>query len=236
MAMNTIDLGGQTVICEDIKVGATRSGQAGTSLSSTELTLLDGVTAGTATASKVLTVDANKELDWTYTSSSTSGSTSVEPLTLASTLTGVGGVGGRAKFSLTSNVALGGWSNALKAEMTYGASGRTTGLGSAFVAEMTLSAGTSSGTYAPLEIELNLGTSASTGTQTSFAYMSVNGAAAGTFDTNGGIFSINGVTINSGKVIQAAAVSDIDSTHAMRIFINGTAYYIPLHTSATFAP
>ena len=79
-------------------------------------------------------------------------------------MSGAGADGGRAKFDMSTNVALGSFSNALKAEVTYGASGRTTGLGSAFVAEMTLSAGTSSGTYAPIEIELNMGTSGSTGT------------------------------------------------------------------------
>lgn len=58
--MATVDLGGNTIILEDIKVGATAPGQAGTSLSSTELSLIDGVTAGTLTASKVVSVDANK--------------------------------------------------------------------------------------------------------------------------------------------------------------------------------
>lgn len=46
MAINipTIDLGGNTVIVNDLKVGATKPGQAGTSISSAELTLLDGLT------------------------------------------------------------------------------------------------------------------------------------------------------------------------------------------------
>jgi hypothetical protein len=81
-------------------------------------------------------------------------------------MTGAGGVGGRTLFQLNANAALGSFTNALKANVVYGATGSTSGLGSAFVAEMTLSAGTSSGTYAPVEIELNLGTSASTGTIT----------------------------------------------------------------------
>jgi hypothetical protein len=49
---------------------------------------------------------------------------------------------------MTTNVALGSWSNALKGEVTYGASGSTTGLGSSILAEMTLAAGTTTGTYA----------------------------------------------------------------------------------------
>jgi len=123
-------------------------------------------------------------------------------------------------------VALGGWSNALKAEVTYGASGRTTGLGSALCVEMTLSAGTSSGTYAPLEIELNLGTNAVTGTATSLMYLSVNGAAAATFDTNGFLFTLAGVTAASGKVFQANTAAA--ATHALRCKIGSTSYYVML--------
>jgi hypothetical protein len=48
-----IDLGGNTIVCEDIKIGATAPGQAGTSLSSTELTALDGASAANSTTGKV---------------------------------------------------------------------------------------------------------------------------------------------------------------------------------------
>lgn len=203
-------------------------------LDSGELGVLNSVTAGTVAASKAVIVDASKFLDWAVSSASTDGGVSVEPLNFDVTMTGVGGVGGRAKFTLTTNVALGSWSNALKAQVTYGASGRTTGLGSAFVAEMTLSAGTSAGTYAPIEVELNLATGALTGTATSFFYAQVNGADAGTFDTNGYILDIAGVTVNANKVFQASAVTGVNSTHALRIRVAGTPYFIPLHTSAGF--
>jgi hypothetical protein len=208
------------------------------SISQAELDYLDGVTAGTVTASKAVVVGTSKEVnEWTVTatSASTSASVSVEPVVVSSTMTGIGGVGGRARFQLSTNVALGGWSNALKGITVYGATGRTTGLGSAVVAEMTLSAGTTSGTYAPLEIELNLGTGAQTGTATSLIYASVNGDDAGEFDDNGFALTINGVTAESGHVFQASAVSGVDSTHALRINIGGTPYFIPLHTAAAFA-
>lgn len=162
----------------------------------------------------------------THTSASTDAGTSVEPLTFSSTMTGIGGVGGRAKFSLSANVALGGWSNALKAETTYGASGRTTGLGSAFVAELTLSAGTTSGTYAPLEVELNLGSNAPIGTNTSFAYFSANGTATNFIDS-GYLFSLQGLgAAASGKIFQANTAAD--ATHALKILIGSTPYYIML--------
>ena len=99
----------------------------------------------------------------TITDTST-GSSTFNASTTTVTMTGAGGVGGRTLFQLNADAALGSFTNALKAITVYGASGSTSGLGSAFVAEMTLSAGTSSGTYAPLEIELNAPTGASTGT------------------------------------------------------------------------
>lgn len=172
----------------------------------------------------------------TFANSATSGN--VEPLKITSTYTpGPSGTttGGRIHFLSVFTGQMGSWSNALKAEVFYGSAGLTTGLGSAFVAELSLSAGCTEGTYAPLEAELVMPASADVGTETSFLYAAVSGAAAGAFDDDGGIVSINGVTIDTGHVIQASAVAGVDSTHAMRIFINGTAYYVPLHTSAGFA-
>lgn len=203
-------------------------------ISAAELGFLDSVTAGTSAASKALVLDSSEFLDWAVSSSSTNGSTSVEPLNFDVTMTGAGGVGGRAKFTLTTNVALGGWSNALKAETTYGAAGSTTGLGSAFVAEMTLSAGTSSGTYAPLEIELNLGSGALTGTQTSLIYLSVNGADAATFDTNGALFNLAGVTAADTKMFDDTVnISNVNEiTHGLRVIVAGAEYYLLMATKA----
>lgn len=169
-------------------------------------------------------------------SASTDPAESVEPLVMECIMAGAGGVGGRARFQMGTNVVLGSWANALKGMTVFGPAGAVTGLGSAVVAELTLSAGTTEGTYAPLELELNLGTGAKTGTLTSLIHASVNGAAAGEFDDNGVILNLQGLTISSGHAVQAAAVSDIDSTHAMKIKIDDTLYYIPLHTSPTFAP
>jgi hypothetical protein len=198
---------------------------------------LISATAGTVTASKAVVVDAAKAVnEWnvTATSASTSGSSSVEPVVVSSTMTGVGGVGGRARFQLDSNVALGGWANALKAYTKFGASGRITGLASSLCAEMDLTAGTTQGTYAPIEIELNFGTTGKTGTNTSLIYASVNGTSASEFDTAGYILNLQGLTANTDKVFQASAKAAICSTHAIRIKIGATAYFIPLHTSAAF--
>ena len=167
-------------------------------------------------------------------SASTSGTTSVENIVAETTLTGAGGVGGRSRFQLDTNVALGDWANALKGITVFGATGAVTGLGSAICAELTLSAGTAAGTYAPLEIELNLAAGALTGTQTALIYASVNGAASGTFDDNGALISLNGVEIGAGHIFQASAKTAINATHAMKIKVLGVDYFIPCHTSADF--
>ena len=208
--------------------------QAGTKITATAARLNTAdVTAGAITASKALILDANKKLS--HSSNSTNGSTSIEPFAVESVLTGVGGVGGRVRFQLDTNVALGGWANALKAHTKFGAAGAVTGLGSAICAEMDLSAGTVAGTYAPLEIELNLGAGALTGAATALIYASVNGAAAGTFDDNGYALYLAGLTAGAGHVFQASAVAGVASTHALRINVGGNAYFLPLHTSASFA-
>jgi len=56
------DMGGSDLLVNSVSVGATAPGQAGTSLSGAELTVLDGVTPGTATASKAVVLGASKNI------------------------------------------------------------------------------------------------------------------------------------------------------------------------------
>lgn len=168
------------------------------------------------------------------TNAGTSGSTSAEGFFVQHTLTGAGQVGGRARFRTSINIAAGGWANALKTHMVFGASGSASGLGSSLNAELELSAGTSVGTYAPLESEIVMGTNAVTGTATSFLYMNVTGAAAATFDTNGYLFEIGaGITQGSGKFFDSDAnLTNPQIDHSLRIRIEGATYYIPLMDNA----
>jgi hypothetical protein len=206
---------------------------------STKYTHFSNVEIGSASGGGGLKVGGSQFISgdvitWNQTSSSTSGSTSVEPFVLNTTMTGVGGVGGRARFELDTNVALGDWANALKAQTEFGASGSVTGLGSAFVAELTLSAGTTSGTYAPLELELNLGTGAATGTRTSFVYGSVNGASAGVFNNQGYILNLQGLVAGETRAFRnglTAATVNAATTAALRVRIGGADYFIPLATA-----
>jgi hypothetical protein len=166
----------------------------------------------------------------TITTTNTATSGTYQPLVVDTTMSGAGADGGRAKFAMSTNVALGSFSNALKAEVTYGASGRTTGLGSAFVAELSLSAGTSSGTYAPLELELNCASGASTGTTTSLIYASVNGTGAGTVDTNGVFMNIQGLTAGAGKMLVAGTTLGT-AYGGLRVRVGATNYWIPLYAA-----
>lgn len=164
----------------------------------------------------------------TITTTNTATSGTYQPLVVSTTMSGAGADGGRSKFDMTTNVALGSFSNALKAEVTYGASGRTTGLGSAFVAELSLSAGTSSGTYAPVEIELNAPASASTGTATSFMYISTQGANVAAVNSNAFLFNLQGLTAGSGNLLQTGTTF-ATAAATLKCKVGATTYYIPLY-------
>ncbi len=199
---------------------------AGVSL--TDLTVTGNTVIGNA-ASDTLAVTgiATQTL-----ASSTVGN--VESFAIATTLSGVGATGGRFKSSLSTNVALGGWSNAIKGEVTYGAAGKTTGLGSAIVAEMTLSAGTSDGTYSPVEIELNMGAGSSTGTASSLIYGSVNQTGTTAFDDSGYILNLQGLTAGATDAFRTGltvATLAAATSAALRIKIGATEYFIPLATA-----
>ena len=165
----------------------------------------------------------------TITDTST-GSSTFDASTTTVTMTGAGGVGGRTLFQLNADAALGSFTNALKAITVYGASGSTSGLGSAFVAEMTLSAGTSAGTYAPLEIELNAPTGASTGTRTSFIYASTQGAGVAAVDDNAVFFNLQGVTAGAGHLLVAGATLGT-AYGGLRVRVGNANYWVPLYAA-----
>ena len=204
----------------------THSGSPAIGLAFTGTYTTSAMVLGTTGTPLTLTAHDDHIIDIYSTSASTDGSNSVRPFYMKSTMTGAAGVGGRAEFHMYTNVALGGWSNAIKGFAEYGASGKTTGLGSAVVAELTLSAGTSDGNYAPLEVELNVPSGASLGTKTAFAYFSTQGTDVATMDTSGYLFNIQGLTVASGKLFQANTAAA--ATHALRIQVDSTDYFVML--------
>jgi len=165
----------------------------------------------------------------TITDTST-GAATFNASTTEVTMTGAGGVGGRTLFQLNADAALGSFTNALKANVVYGATGSTSGLGSAFVAELTLSAGTTSGTYAPVEIELNAPASASTGTRTSFIYASTQGANVAAVDTNGVFLNLQGLTAGAGKMLVAGTTLGT-AYGGLRVRVGNANYWVPLYAA-----
>jgi len=215
--------------CRHLRVEQILSHAGGTptlgDLGVTESEVLDGVTAGAVTASKAVVVDASKMLAWTV-SSATVGN--VEPLSLTTTLTGPGATGGRAKFAMTTNVALGGWSNALKGIVTYGAAGKTAGMGSAVCGELVMSAGTVDGTYAPIESEVTLGAGAAIGSAASFFYGNVTDDSA-TFNTNGYFMELGAGVVNTADGLFDEVTEQVVTAQArLKVRIGGAVWYIPL--------
>lgn len=82
MSESDMDFGGLSLICKEVKVGATAPGQAGSTISSTELGFLDGVTAGTAAASKALVLNSSSAITTGLTALTV---TTVTPTTIAGT-------------------------------------------------------------------------------------------------------------------------------------------------------
>lgn len=174
------------------------------------------------------------------TNAGSSGSVSVEPFYVKSVLTVAGQVGGRSRFHCTSNVASGGWINALKGHMEFGASGSASGLGSAVLGELLLSAGTTTGTYAPIESELVADSAVSTGTSTSFFYANIggsNGTGKTTINTNGYFFELGAGVVNTSdgmfEEISVTAAQVFDA--CLKVKIGGVNYFIGLADDKTFA-
>jgi hypothetical protein len=150
-------------------------------------------------------------------------------------LTGAGQVGGRVLAKMITNVALGGWANALKAYTDFDKTGSVTGLGSALCAEMRLPSKTlAAGHYAPLELELVTQASGLTGgTPVAFQYMELSGnsTANNDLDDNGYLFIIKGLTDAAGNIFDTDTTPTCDAT--LRILVGNTKYYILLSNSPT---
>lgn len=199
----------------------------GTAVSATaaELNYLDITTAGVSQASKALVLNSSEELVWAMTDA---GVGTVTPLDFALTATGVGAEVDGAKFSTITEAALGVYGNALNGKLDFGTAGRVTGLGGAICAELDLGPGTTQGSYACFEAELNAPASASLGTRTSFLSLNAWGANVAAVDTGGFLFDLNGLTANTGKLYRAGLSQAVTATARLRVQVAGVTYYIPL--------
>ena len=130
------------------------------------------------------------------------GSVDATGLSVSETISGIGGVGFSVKASEAVNVVAGAYLTALYGYLSFGASGRVTGLAAGATAEIVMSAGTTAGTYAALDLEIGMPSGAVTaGAGTSFMYLSSYGADKATFDTTGNLFTLAGVAKGSGKLL-----------------------------------
>ncbi len=187
--------------------------------------------AGSVTITKTLAT-SDHAIDIVTTSGSTDGGNSVRPIHMVSTMTGTGGVGGRAEFQLTISAALGGWANALKAyTVITDATGSVSGLGSAMVSELLLPGNAlSTGSYAVNEMELVTQASGSYTAPTSFIWMQVSGdgTATGTWEDTGYVMTLKGLSEGTGNIYSAGA--DVAAAATLRILVGSTPYYILLAT------
>ncbi len=195
-----------------------------------------GCNIGTSGTPITTTYSGAKAMSVYTTCASTNTGTSHEPVLFNTVMTGAGQVGGRVKVNMSTNVALGAWANALKAQVECNTSGRATGLLSAFCAELVLPASNVSalsGSYAPLELELNCAETNTPSWRTSFAYMKAGGnsTAVTAFNAVGSLFDINGLGTASSATNLFHTTGTVSATHGLRIRIDDVSYYILLKAS-----
>lgn len=208
-----------TEVAEFNKVGLSLTG----SLSAT-------VTAGSEALIITSTAQTCNELCYIDTNTAVSSASLMQALTVDMTTTGASAVNmiENARFTVTSQVQNGAWLNALVGKVDFGATGYVTGLAGVVCAELdlpTTNPAGGSGTYTCFEAELNMPTGFTSTVPVSFLTLNAWGAGIANFDTYGYIMDITGVSIASGKVFQA---NNNTASHALRIRVAGTPYYILL--------
>ncbi len=187
---------------------------------------------GSSGTAKTLSAVGDKALAIYTTSASTDAGTSVQPILFNHVMTGAGGVGGRFRVNLETDVALGGWANAFKASVDCKTNGRATGLLSVGCLEMTMPASAGgAGTYALLELEAVCPASWTGTNNVGVIYFASSGATAANFDTYGNLFDISGVTSGENKIFFINATAAVAAS--LRIRVNDTPYYIMLATDQT---
>lgn len=193
-----------------LAVVATGAAQ-GFTVTSTVQTTNDLCTIATATA--VTSAALMKALDVAMVASSASSVNMLETF----------------RSTLTSAVRMGNWANAIVGKIDFTTAGFVTGLAGAVCAEIDLPTTNPSGgagTYTCFEGEMVVPTGFTSTVPISFINLNLSGAGKANFDTYGYILDIQGVTVASGKVFQANTAGA--ATHALRIRIGATPYYIML--------
>lgn len=168
-------------------------------------------------------------------------SISCKQITVGQTERTAGRVGRNAMFETFSDVKLGGWFNAAKAQMDFGSAGtgEITGAASAFNSEMILpNKTTTGGSYTSLEVNLHFQANTVLHNNpvipTSLAKFKIDGdnAAMRLFEDNPSacLFQIDGFDGGDGSVVDTnGAAGAIDG--ALKINIDGTPWYIAISST-----
>lgn len=191
----------------------------------------EGITIKTSAAPHALADYSDHSLEVYSSSDSADGSNSVEHVIFTTTMSGAGGVGGRVAVNMNiSDVALGGWANALRVKVDCGATGYATGLLSAACLEMDMpSGGAGGGTTAILELELTAATGWTGGSPVDIIYFNSSGAGKARMDTYGYLFDIQGLTESAGKLLRVAAPTT--AAASLRCKVGSTEYFLPLFST-----
>jgi|TARA_R110000822_G_C15183426_1_gene480611 hypothetical protein len=172
----------------------------------------------------------------TSTSTDTTGNVDASAFVATETIAGAGGVGFSIKAVQNCNVAAGAYLTANYGYLAFGASGRVTGLAAGVTAEIVMSAATTQGTYAALDIEIGMPSGAKTAAATSFMYLSSYGADKATFDTDGNLFTLAGVAKGTGKLLADTTTgSTARPVQVLRVRTPDGIRYIPLYSTVAIA-
>jgi hypothetical protein len=169
--------------------------------------------------------------------SAATGSVDAAAISVTETISGIGGVGFAIKASEEVNVVAGAYLSSLYGYLSFGASGRVTGLAAGITGEIVMSAATTNGTYAALDLEIGMPTGAVTaGAGTSFMYLSSYGADKATFDTTGNLFTLAGIAKGTGKLLQdTTSGSTARPVQALRVITPDGVRYLPLYSTVAIA-
>ena len=148
-------------------------------------------------------------------------------LVVSSTWVTAGATGRPFAVNLTTNVSLGSYANAFKANVDLSSVGGATGLMSAGNFEITMPTTGIAGTTAGIEVEMTYGATCGALQKPCFFYLNTSGTAATDFDTYGDFFKLQGVTANAGKMLGAGSSTLRIGTGALA----ATKLYIPLSTA-----
>jgi hypothetical protein len=144
--------------------------------------------------------------------------------------------------NIDSSYTTGDWTNAIVGRINYDATGNANGgMAAAICAEMSMpAAAQSGGAYYALDCEIEMPENATCGASAALpmAFMKFgiwgDATAVDSFEAGGYLFHIDGVADTAGGMFDATDVDDPDFTHALKINIGGTDYFIGLSTSVAF--